>query len=108
MFDGCLAVVGVPVIRLCFRPLIMDKRGRWRNEKESYRDRCRSALGNRWVMSSDDGKRVDDAMLVEEDRQQQQSPDDAPSTKLVCGEDTTEKALTKALKSTLAIIAEPL
>ncbi len=40
-------------------------------------------------------KRVDDAMLIEEDRQQQQSPDDAP-TKLVCGEDTTERALTKA------------
>ncbi len=37
-------------------------------------------------------------MLVEEDKQQQQSPDDAPSNKLVCGEDTTERALTKALK----------
>ncbi|KAK8374167.1 hypothetical protein O3P69_007882 [Scylla paramamosain] len=76
----------------------MDKRGRWRDKKESYRDRSRFAQGNKWIMSSDDDKRVDDAMLVEEDRQQQQSPDDAPSTKLVCGEDTTERALTKALK----------
>lgn len=48
-------------------------------------------------MSSDADKRVDDAMLMEEDRQQQQSPDDSPSTKLVFGEDTTERALTKAL-----------
>ncbi len=31
-------------------------------------------------MSSDADKRVDDAMLMEEDRQQQQSPDNAPST----------------------------
>lgn len=55
-------------------------------------------------MSSDDDnnkERVDDAMLVEEDRQQQQSPDDASSTELVCREDTSERALTKALKTNI-------
>lgn len=109
---GGWLVVGVGLIRLCyssmssenlFPSLIMDQRGS--NKKTSYRDRSRSVLGNRWVMSSDNDnnkERVDDAMLVEEDRQpQRQSLDDASSTKLVCRKDTSERALTKALKTNI-------
>ena len=60
------------------------------------------------MTSDNDKERLDDAMLVEEDRQQQQqqqqqeeTPVDAPSTKLLCQEDTSEKALIKALTNNI-------
>ena len=104
----------IPSENIGYPLLIMDQRGRRRDKKtsSSYRERSRSALGNRWVISSDDNnkERVDNAMLVEEDRQQQQqqkqqqqqqSPNDSSSIKLVCREDTSERALTKVLKTNI-------
>ena len=80
----------------------MDQRGKWRDkknkkwrDKKTRRDRSRSALGNRWVMASDDDddNRVDDAVL--EDKQS------SDNTVASCQEDTSKEALTRALKTNI-------